>query len=68
MTPSKGIWVHQEKDYTERVIPVRIQCTITQIFKIAAVTAQHYRQKAVMFYKLSEDSYVLTAEQLKEYL
>lgn len=68
MHPAKGYWVHQGEDFTERVIPVRIQCTTDQIYQIAAITAQHYRQKAVMFYRISSDSHILSAEELAKYL
>lgn len=68
MHPAKGVWVHQGQDFIERVIPVRVECTHEQVYQIAAITAQHYRQKAVMFYRISTDSHIMTAEELKGYL
>lgn len=68
MHPAKGHWVHQGKDFEERVIPVRVQCTARQIFRIAAITCQHYRQKAVMFYQISQNSYIMKAEELVEFM
>lgn len=59
MTPGKGIWVNEGKDYTERVIPVRIFCNEKTIGKIVEFTISHYRQKAVMYYLLSRECYIV---------
>jgi hypothetical protein len=63
LTPGKGIWVHEGKDYLERVIPVRISCDGNTMEKIVQITLQHYRQKAVMYYVLSEECYIVHAPQ-----
>lgn len=56
MTPAKGQWVAPDGElFTERMIPVRIMCTADQIEKIADMTAKYYDQKAVMFYRITEE-------------
>ena len=62
LTPGKGIWVHEGKDYVERVIPVRIMCTDKVMKKIVNITLQHYRQKAVMYYVISNECFIVHAE------
>src|SRR5271165_737113 len=63
LTPGKGIWVHEGKDYLEKVIPVRISCEPATMDKIVQITIQHYRQKAVMYYVLSEECFIVHAPQ-----
>ncbi len=54
LQPAKGQWISQHGElFTERMIPVRIACTEPQINQIADMTAKYYRQKAVMFYEIS---------------
>jgi hypothetical protein len=55
LSPVKGKWLFQGIEYPERVIPVRIACDSYQMAAIAQMTLQHYRQKSVMYYKLSSD-------------
>lgn len=64
LTPGKGTWVHEGVDYVERVIPVRIMCDDKTMKKIVAITLQHYRQKAVMYYVLATECYIVNAETL----
>lgn len=53
--PAIGQWVAPDGGvFKERMIPVRIACTAEQIESIAALTAYHYGQQAVMFYQVSE--------------
>ena len=55
LEPAKGQWVSPEgKLFSEKMIPVRIACTEEDIRKIANLTAQYYRQKAVMYYVVSK--------------
>lgn len=54
LSPSKGKWTYKGEQYPERVIPVKIMCTEQQIRQIVQFTITHYRQQAVMFYKLSD--------------
>lgn len=54
MPVSKGIWIDSNRlRYYERMIPVRIMCSENDIIKIAQFTIKHYRQKAVMYYRIS---------------
>jgi hypothetical protein len=53
--PVKGQWVSPDNElFAERMIPVRIMCSEAQIKDIADITAAHYEQKAVMYYRLSD--------------
>ena len=63
LTPGKGVWVHEGVDYIERVIPVRIMCEEKTMKKIVDITLQHYRQKAVMYYVLSTECYIVNAKE-----
>lgn len=55
MKPAKGQWkCPKGVVYAERVIPVRIACDEKTINVIMDITAQHYRQIAVMAYRLSD--------------
>ena len=70
MKPAQGRWVDKGIEYPERVIPVRIMCeeneisnpngditgwNKSQINKIVQFTLKHYRQKAVMYYVISNE-------------
>lgn len=52
--PVIGQWVFGGATHTDRVIPVRIACTEQQIREIIQFTIRHYRQIAVMAYRLSD--------------
>jgi hypothetical protein len=55
MNPAKGSWICPAGNlFTERMIPVRIACTFTQIEAIAELTAKYYKQQAVMYYRISD--------------
>lgn len=49
----QGQWLDGGVLYSEPMTPVRIVSTAAKISKIADFTARHYRQLAVMTYKLS---------------
>lgn len=54
--PAKGHWVCPEGIlHEERMIPVRVWCTKPQIESIMDMTAEHYKQKAVMAYCVASD-------------
>lgn len=54
--PAKGHWINPEGVlHEERMIPVRVWCTKDQIEKIMDMTAQHYKQEAVMAYCVASD-------------
>lgn len=57
--PARGNWVHENKDFEERVIPVRIMCEESDIGKIIDFTLCHYRQIAVMYYVISNECYIV---------
>ena len=61
LKPAKGQWLHESKLYEERTIPVRIACGPIQMNKIVDLTLRHYRQKAVMYYLISEDCHIVYA-------
>lgn len=60
MRPASGQWVDDDgKLYKERMIPVRIACTETQIKEIAKFSLDFYMQKAVMCYEISENCFFI---------
>ena len=53
---SKGYWVDGEGEtFAERMIPVKIMCTEEQMQEIADITAEHYNQISIMFYRVSSE-------------
>jgi hypothetical protein len=59
LSPAKGHWISPDKElFVERMIPVRLLCTFAEIKKIAAMTAKYYRQKAVMYYEVSNNVFI----------
>lgn len=65
LQPVKGKWDYKNKEYNERVIPVRIMCEDTEIKGIIRMTLEHYRQIAVMYYSLSNDVNIVTKHDLE---
>lgn len=58
LQPTRGKWVSSSGDiFHERMIPVRVACSDEQINAIADMTALHYNQQVVMFYKISDEVY-----------
>lgn len=52
--PLKGEWVAPDGTlFKERMIPVRILCSYSEILQIADFTAKFYEQQAVMYYQVS---------------
>lgn len=62
LSPGKGRWLYKGVEYPERVIPVRIMCNPKEMVEIIKITITHYRQKAMMYYVLSNDVRVVHAE------
>lgn len=62
LTPCKGQWVIDGDVLHERVIPVRILCFPKMMERIVRFTLKHYRQKAVMYYTISNDCWIATLE------
>lgn len=59
----KGTWIDNTgSEYKERMIPVRIACTHSQITEIAEWALKFYNQKAVMYYKISNECYFVESE------
>jgi len=55
LKPAHGQWVAPDGElFKERMIPVRISCTESEIDQISDITAKHYNQKAVMYYRVSD--------------
>ncbi|MCI0562285.1 MAG: hypothetical protein MN733_27695, partial [Nitrososphaera sp.] len=56
LAPARGQWISPDGEiFKERMIPVRIMCTSTQMDNIAAMTLDFYEQKAVMYYRISSE-------------
>ncbi len=52
---AKGQWVSPDgKLFAERMIPVRIACTASQISEIIDLTIKYYDQEAVLAYRVSD--------------
>lgn len=52
--PAKGSWLHEDKQYKERMIPVRVLATDEQIRRVVAFTAEYYDQIEVLAYRVSD--------------
>jgi len=59
LSPAKGQWIDRDQLYEERVIPVRIMCTEAIMKRVVQFTLKHYRQKAVMFFLVSDQCFVV---------
>ena len=55
LKPAKGQWIHEDKLYEDRVITVRLTASRSEVEKIVDFTIVHYRQLAVMAYKISNE-------------
>lgn len=56
---NKGHWKSPDgKLFSERMIPVRISCTEEQIHKIMDITANHYKQLAILAYRISNQVFL----------
>lgn len=54
--PSKGEWISNDGElFRERMIPVRIMCTVEQIEQISRMSLEYYDQLAIMYYKISDE-------------
>lgn len=56
MKPVRGMWREEtsDKSFHEPMIPVRILCTEEQLNRIIDFTIKHYRQLAVLAYRISD--------------
>lgn len=56
---NQGKWVSKcGKNFNEKMIAVEIACSKHDIETIAQFTLTHYNQKAVYFYKISEEVHI----------
>jgi hypothetical protein len=61
--PGKGQWISPANELVEeKVIPVNIACTEEQFKRIVSFTLKHYRQDVVMAYKVSDEVYFFTED------
>jgi hypothetical protein len=63
---ARGQWVGDSGLYVEEMIPVRIRCPVEVIRSIGAFTLRYYDQKAVFFSKVSDESYIMTLDDIVE--
>lgn len=55
MPVAKGQWIFKETLFEERMIPVRIIATRSQIDEIIDMTMKYYEQLAVLAYMIAEE-------------
>ena len=55
MSPVKGQWLFKNELFQERMIPVRIIATRTEMDKIINMTLKYYDQLAILAYKISDE-------------
>lgn len=62
--PAKGQWLEPKSGelIEERMIPVEIVCSEVQIRKIMDFTIKHYRQLAVLAYRISDKVILLESK------
>lgn len=67
MKTLKGEWISPDKQtYRDRMIPVRIACTKRVIMQIINFALMHYKQEAIMAYKISEEVIIKHKPKLKK--
>jgi len=65
MKTAKGQWVNPDgKLYVDRMIPCRIVCNEEQISEIMDFTIEHYKQEAVLAYRVSTNVILRHKEEL----
>ena len=63
--PGKGQWINKENELIEeRVIPVNIACSDEDFKKIINFTIKHYDQDALMYYKVSDEVFLINRGQV----
>lgn len=62
LKPGTGQWMFEGELFEERIIPVMIMCSEKEIQKIVKFTIKHYRQKAVMYWVVSNECYLVEAK------
>ena len=58
---ARGVWTdpHSKKTFDEKMIPVRIACDGLVMRQIADMTKKFYDQKAVMYYLVSSEVWIV---------
>lgn len=60
VAPVKGTWISPSaEEFKERMIPVRIMCTRSEILEIATMSKSYYEQEAIMVYKVSDEVFIV---------
>lgn len=60
VAPVRGVWISPtEEEFKERMIPVRIMCTRSEIMEIAEMSKVYYEQEAIMVYKVSDEVFIV---------
>jgi hypothetical protein len=64
--PGKGQWINPENDelVEERIIPVNIACNDDDLKKIVNFTIKHYKQDALMYYKVSDEVFIMAKDEI----
>ena len=66
---TKGQWISSDNTlYNDKMIPVRIACSESNIHKIIDFTLQHYNEECVMAYLISDKVIFKNKEHLNPYL
>lgn len=55
MPVAKGQWIFQEKIFSERMIPVRLIATRSEIEQVVQLSLKYYEQLAILAYKISDE-------------
>lgn len=65
MSPVKGQWICSQGNlFSERMIPVRVACSEEKIKKIIDFSLTHYRQLAIMAYRISDKVLIVESKPL----
>lgn len=60
VSPVRGVWVSPTQEvFKERMIPVRIMSTKSEILEIAHMSKSYYEQEAMMVYKVSDEVFIV---------
>lgn len=67
LTPAKGQWVAPDGQlFVERMIPVRVIATRTEIEKVIDLTLDYYDQLAVLCYKISDEVILRRTKEIEQ--
>ncbi len=55
LKPARGQWISKGQLYEDRMIPVRLLLDATDLKLILKFTKKHYRQIAILAYKISDE-------------